>query len=110
MTKTTLTTPKGSTVPPGTKEPVDGTSAPDNANGMTDGQGNPASGVTPVDNTPMDSAVTGGAPYNTTGLGANSVDGNNVGGRSVDMGVPAGVVDRLKEQKQREEDDPTSRP
>ena len=102
------TTPKGNTVPPRTANaPADKdgqTAAEPNANGMTNGKGEPVAGIASENDQPAEAQGTGGAGINTTGMGANSVEGNAVGGRSGDQGVPAGVVDRVNEQKQREQD------
>lgn len=102
------TTPKGNTVPPRTANaPADKdgqSAAQSNANGMTNGKGEPVAGIASENDQPAEAGGVGGGGLNTTGMGANSVDGNNVGGRSGDQGVPAGVVDRLNDQKQKEQD------
>lgn len=96
-----MTDPKTPAAPPVPPQPAP---AQPDANGLTNGKGEPVASITSSETAPMGSQVGESFPLNTTGLGANSVDGNNVGGRSVDQGVPAGVTDRLEDQKQKEQD------
>lgn len=79
------TTPKGNTVPPRTANaPADKdgqSAAQSNANGMTNGKGEPVACIASENDQPAEAGGVGGGGLNTTGMGANSVDGNNVGGR-----------------------------